>query len=60
MQRLFLPGEIKDMPAILYIPLLTPCMESEKLAVSIDTIKGSFLVSLAQKGSILELAYVLI
>ena len=43
-------GEIRDVPLILYVPLLTPCLDSEKLCVAVDLMKGMFLVSLAQKG----------
>jgi len=48
----WLLGEIRDVPLILYVPLLTPCLDSEKLCVAVDLMKGAFLVSLAQKGLI--------
>jgi hypothetical protein len=43
-------GEIKDVPIILFVPLLTPCTENEKLCITVDLMKGMFLVSLAHKG----------
>ena len=45
-------GEIHDVPLILYVPLLTPCLDSEKLCIAVDLMKGTFLLSLAQKGLI--------
>ena len=53
LQRLcWCAGEIRDVPLIMYVPLLTPCLDSEKLCISVDLMKGTFLVSLAQKGLI--------
>jgi hypothetical protein len=46
----FVSGEIKDVPIILFVPLLTPCTENEKLCITVDLMKGLFLVSLAHKG----------
>jgi len=43
-------GEIQDIPLILYVSLLTPCLDSEKLCIAVDLMKGTFLVSLSQKG----------
>ena len=43
-------GEIRDVPLILCVSLLTPCLDSEKLCIAVDLMKGMFLVSLAQKG----------
>jgi len=43
-------GEIRDVPLTLYVSLLTPCLDSEKLSVAVDLMKGTFLLSLAQKG----------
>ena len=45
-------GEIRDVPLMLYVPLLTPCLDSEKLCIAVDLMKGTFLVSLAHKGLI--------
>jgi len=45
-------GEIRDIPLILYVSLLNPCLDSEKLCIAVDLMKGTFLVSLAQKGKI--------
>jgi len=45
-------GEIRDVPLLLYVSLLTPCLDSEKLCIAVDLMKGTFLVSLAQKGDI--------
>ena len=53
--RLIVPGpcEIRDLPTVLYVPVLYPCMQSERLAISIDVQKGAFLVSLSQKGTLI-------
>ena len=50
--RLIVPGscEIRDLPTVLYVPVLYPCMESERLSISVDVQKGKFLVSLCLKG----------
>ena len=45
-------GEIRDVPLLLYVSVLTPCLNSEKLCIAVDLMKGTFLVSLAQKGEI--------
>ena len=52
--RVIVPGhcEIRDLPTVLYVPLLYPCMESERLAVTVDVQKGAFLVSLSQTGNV--------
>ena len=50
--RVIVPGksEIRDLPTVLYVPVLYPCMETERLAICIDVQKGNFLVSLSQTG----------
>ena len=52
--RVIVPGacEIRDLPSVLHVPVLYPCMDSERLAIAIDVQKGSFLVSLAHKGTV--------
>jgi hypothetical protein len=50
-------GEVKDVPIILFVPLLTPCTENEKLCITVDLMKGTFLVSLAHQG--LFVAYII-
>lgn len=47
------PCEIRDVPLILYVSLLNPCLDSEKLCIAVDLMKGTFLVSLAQKATAL-------
>ena len=37
------------MPSILYIPILYPCMTTERLCVAVDIMKGLFMVSLSEK-----------
>ena len=49
----WLAGEIRDVPLLLYVSLLSPCLDSEKLCIAVDLMKGTFLVSLAQKGQII-------
>lgn len=50
--RVIVPGpcHIRDLPTVLYVPVLYPCMDSEKLAIVVDAQKGSFLVTLAHQG----------
>lgn len=48
-------GEIRDVPLMLYVPLLTPCLDSEKLCIAVDLMKGTFIVSLAQKGLVVSI-----
>ena len=45
-------GEICDVPLMLYVPLLNPCLDCEKLCIAVDLMKGTFLSSLAQKGEV--------
>ena len=40
-------GEIRDMPCVLYVPVLHPCMLNEKLCIAVNIQKGTFLVSLS-------------
>lgn len=51
--RVIVPGacEMRDLPTVLYVPVLFPCMDSERLSVSIDVQRGSYLVSLSHKGA---------
>ena len=44
------PCEIRDLPTVLYVPVVHPCLKSEMLCVSIDIMKGNYLVSIAEKG----------
>ena len=46
--RVIVPGRclLRDVPTMLFVPVLNPCMESEKLTICVDTLKGNFLVSL--------------
>ena len=46
----FPPGEISDLPTVLYVPVLHPCMTEERLCVTVDTMKGTFLASMSGKG----------
>jgi mediator of RNA polymerase II transcription subunit 14 len=43
--------EIRDVPIVLYVPLLNPCLDSEKLCIAVDLMKGTYLVSIAQKDT---------
>ena len=43
-------GEIRDVPLLLCVSVLSPCLDNERLCVAVDLMKGTFLVSLAQKG----------
>ena len=45
-------GEIRELPSVLAVPVLFPCLETEKLCIAVDVIKGSFIASLAQKGEL--------
>jgi len=44
---------------MLYVSLLNPCLDSEKLCIAVDLMKGTFLVSLAQKGETLPVLVVI-
>jgi len=44
---------------MLYVSLLSPCLDSEKLCIAVDLMKGTFLVSLAQKGETLPVLVVI-
>ncbi|KAI0224051.1 Mediator of RNA polymerase II transcription subunit 14 [Lamellibrachia satsuma] len=48
--RLILSGQFKisDLPLVLYIPVITPCMDSEKICVSVHMQKGTFLISICR------------
>ena len=39
-------GSIQDVPTVLYVPLVEPCMNSEKLAISVDVLMGTYKVSM--------------
>ena len=39
-------GTIQDVPTVLYVPLVDPCMNSEKLAIFVDVQLGTFKVSI--------------
>lgn len=49
--RILVPGpcEVRDLPCVLYVPVLYPCMDSEKLCVAVNILTGAYLVSLGQK-----------
>lgn len=47
-------GEIRDLPTVLYVPVVHPCMTSEMLCVSVDIMKGQYLVSIAEKGELVK------
>ncbi|CAH1798713.1 unnamed protein product [Owenia fusiformis] len=42
--------EIKEIPSVLYVPLLEPCMQAENLCISVDILKGIFLPAIPQYG----------
>ena len=47
-----LPGEVRDMPVALHIPVLYPCMASEELRITIDSQRGTYLASLPSHGEL--------
>ncbi len=48
----FLTAELRDLPTVMYVPVLHPCMASERLCVSVNVQTGNFLVSLNGKGNL--------
>ena len=46
--RMVVPGrcQLRNVPTLLSVPVLEPCMENEKLTICVDALKGNFLVSL--------------
>ncbi|XP_013410599.1 mediator of RNA polymerase II transcription subunit 14 [Lingula anatina] len=45
------PCEIKGVPPTLLVPVLFPCMDSEKMLISVDIQRGLFLTSMPQYGA---------
>ncbi|XP_050393117.1 mediator of RNA polymerase II transcription subunit 14 [Patella vulgata] len=44
--------EIRDMPAALHVPILSPCMPSEVLRIAIDVLRGTYLASVPAYNSL--------
>jgi hypothetical protein len=42
--------ELRDLPVALHVPVLTPCMTSEILRISINVQTGAFMASVAACG----------
>ena len=55
----FFLGEIKELPSVLYVPVVYPCMEKERLCITVDLLKGTFLASLGDQG-MCNIEYILI
>lgn len=51
---LLFSGELRDLPTVLYVPILNPCMGNEKLSVSVNIQTGNFMVALGGKGEFQE------
>ena len=45
-------GDLRDLPTVLYVPILNPCMATEKLCVAVNIQTGNFMVSLGGKGGL--------
>ena len=43
-------GDLRDLPTVLYVPVLNPCMATEKLSVAVNIQTGNFMVALGGKG----------
>lgn len=41
---------MRDLPTVMYVPVLHPCMTTEKLSVAVNLQTGNFMVALLGKG----------
>ena len=41
-----LSGEIRNVPTVLYVPILYPCLPNKRLCIAVDLVKGNLMVSL--------------